>query len=74
MARREWNVARNGQFRRLPKSAGVRRNPSNPREPAGRKVFTLQTLPACDLEDQFGDTVGKVARFQSARRRRGTRG
>lgn len=28
---------------------------------AGRKVFTLQTLPACDPEDQFGDTVGKVA-------------
>jgi hypothetical protein len=28
---------------------------------AGRKVFTLQTLPAC--EDQFGDTVGKVAGF-----------
>ena len=27
----------------------------------GRKVFTLQTLPACDPEDQFGDTVGKVA-------------
>ena len=26
MARREWNVARNGQFRRLAKSAGVRRN------------------------------------------------
>lgn len=28
---------------------------------AGRKVFTLQTLPACDPEDQFGDTVAKVA-------------
>jgi len=27
----------------------------------GRKVFTLKTLPACDPEDQFGDTVGKVA-------------
>jgi len=26
-------------------------------------VFTLQTLPACDPEDQFGDTVGKVAGF-----------
>jgi hypothetical protein len=26
----------------------------------GRKVFTL---PACDPEDQFGDTVGKVAGF-----------
>jgi len=30
---------------------------------AGHKVFTLQTLPACDPEDQFGDTVGKVAGF-----------
>ena len=29
---------------------------------AGRKVFTLQTLPACDPEDQLGDT-GKVAGF-----------
>ena len=27
MARREWNVARNGQFGRLAKSAGFRRNP-----------------------------------------------
>ena len=30
---------------------------------AGRKMFTLQTLPACDPEDQFGETVGKVAGF-----------
>jgi hypothetical protein len=30
---------------------------------AGRKVFTLQTLPACDPEDQFGDTPGLVAGF-----------
>jgi hypothetical protein len=30
---------------------------------AGRKVFTLQTLSACDSENQFGDTVGKVAGF-----------
>jgi len=30
---------------------------------AGRKVFTLQTLPVCDPEDQFGDSVGKVAGF-----------
>ncbi len=29
----------------------------------GRKVFTLQTLPACDPEDQFGDTLGKVSGF-----------
>ena len=30
---------------------------------AGRKVLTLQTLPACDPEDRFGDTVGKAAGF-----------
>ena len=30
---------------------------------AGRKVFTLQTLPACDPEEAFTDTVGKVAGF-----------
>jgi hypothetical protein len=30
---------------------------------AGRKVFTLQTLPACDPEAPCGDTLGKVAGF-----------
>jgi len=30
---------------------------------AGRKAFTLRTLPACDPEESFGDTVGKVAGF-----------
>ncbi len=25
---------------------------------AGRKVFTLQTLPACDPEEQYCDTAG----------------
>ena len=30
---------------------------------AGRKVFTLQALLACDPVDQFGDTVGKAAGF-----------
>ncbi len=30
---------------------------------AGRKVFTLQTLPAGDPEDPFSETVGKVAGF-----------
>ena len=29
----------------------------------GRKVFTLQTLPACDPEEQFGDSPGNVAGF-----------
>ena len=30
---------------------------------SGRKVFTLQTLPAGEPEDQVGDTVGKVTGF-----------
>jgi hypothetical protein len=30
---------------------------------AGRKVFTLQTLPACDPEEQYSDTAGKIAGF-----------
>jgi hypothetical protein len=30
---------------------------------AGRKVFTLQTLPVCDPEDQYGDAPGNVAGF-----------
>jgi hypothetical protein len=30
---------------------------------AGRKVFTLQTLPACDPQDAFGDSPGNVAGF-----------
>lgn len=28
---------------------------------AGRKVFTLQTLPACAPEDQFAETIGQTA-------------
>lgn len=28
-----------------------------------RKVFTLQTMPACDLDEQFGNTAGNVAGF-----------
>lgn len=30
---------------------------------AGRKVFALQTLPACDPEDPFGDSPGNAAGF-----------
>ena len=30
---------------------------------AGRKVFTLQTLPACDADEPRGDTAGQVAGF-----------
>ena len=29
---------------------------------AGRKVFTLQTLPACE-PDEFADTAGKISGF-----------
>lgn len=48
MARREWNVARNGQFGRQAKSAGFRRNPNNTREPAqtGKKKPQLITVGA----------------------------
>jgi hypothetical protein len=30
---------------------------------SGGKVFTLQTLPACDPEEQYSDTAGKIAGF-----------
>ncbi len=30
---------------------------------AGRKVFTLQTLPPGDMDERHADTVGKVAGF-----------
>lgn len=42
MARREWNVARNGQFGRLAKSAGVRRNP---RKHAGTGAIRQEKTP-----------------------------
>jgi hypothetical protein len=29
----------------------------------GRKVFTLQTLPDCESDSRFADTVGKVGGF-----------
>ena len=48
-----------GSAKCLLRAAALR--PSGHRQDA--KVFTLQTLPACDPEDQFGDTVGKVAGF-----------
>ena len=31
----------------------------------GRKVFTLQTLPACDLDEWFGNTAGKGNKTKS---------
>ena len=42
MVRREWNVARNGQFWRLAKSAGVRRNPH---EYAGTGAIRQEKTP-----------------------------
>ena len=38
---------------------------------AGRKVFTLQTLPAGEPEENFTSTVGKVAGFSPIGSRRG---
>jgi len=42
MARREWNVARNGQFGWLAKSAGFRRNPQ---EHAGVGAIRQEKTP-----------------------------
>ena len=52
MARREWNVARNGQFRRLAKSAGVRRNPH---EYAGTGAIRQEKTPT---ENGWGFNIG----------------
>jgi len=52
MARREWNVARNGQFRRLAKSAGVRRNPH---EYAGTGAIRQAKTPT---ENGWGFNIG----------------
>ncbi len=52
MARREWNVARNGQFMRLAKSAGVRRNPH---EYAGTGAIRQAKTPT---ENGWGFNIG----------------
>lgn len=52
MATREWNVARNGQFGWLAKSAGVRRNP---REYAGTGAFRQEKTPT---ENGWGFNIG----------------
>ena len=52
MARREWNVARNGQFGRLPKSAGVRRNPH---EYAGTGANRQEKAPT---DNSWGFSIG----------------
>ena len=52
MARREWCVARNGQFGWLPKSAGVRRNPH---EYAGTGAIKQEKSPT---ENGWGFVIG----------------
>ncbi len=52
MARREWNVARNGQFGRLAKSAGFRRNPH---EYAGTGAIRQEETPT---ENGWGFVIG----------------
>jgi hypothetical protein len=52
MARREWNVAGNGQFGRLAKSAGFRRNP---REHAGTGAIGQEKTPT---ENGWGFIIG----------------
>jgi hypothetical protein len=52
MARREWNVAGNGQFGRLAKSAGVRRNPQ---QHAGTGAIRQEKTPT---ENGWGFVIG----------------
>ena len=52
MARREWNVARNGQFGWLAKSACVRRNPH---EYAGTGAIRQEKTPT---ENGWGFVIG----------------
>ena len=52
MARREWNVARNGQFRWLAKSAGFRRNPQ---QHAGTGATRQEKTPT---ENGWGFIIG----------------
>ena len=52
MARREWNVARNGQFELRAKSAGVRRNPQ---QHAGTGAIRQEKTPT---ENGWGFVIG----------------
>lgn len=52
MARREWNVARNGQFGRLAKSAGFRRNPQ---QHAGTGANRQEKAPT---DNSWGFSIG----------------
>jgi|GEM_PF-1474362 len=52
MARREWNVAGNGQFWRLAKSAGFRRNPQ---QHAGTGAIRQEKTPT---ENGWGFDIG----------------
>ena len=60
MARREWNVARNAQFPRLVKSAGVRRNPH---EYAGTGVIRQEKTPT---ENGWGFNMGGAIKHRPA--------
>ena len=52
MARREWNVAVNGQVGRLARSAGFRRNP---RQHAGTHAIKQEKTPT---ENGWGFIIG----------------
>ena len=52
MARREWNVARNGQFGRQAKSAGFRRNPQ---QHAGTGANRQKKAPT---DNSWGSSIG----------------
>ena len=63
MARREWNVARNGQFGWLAKSAGFRRNPQ---QHAGTGAIRQEKTPT---ENGWGFVIGGGGRSRTAVRR-----
>ena len=60
MARREWNVARNGHFGRLAKSAGFRRNPQ---EHARTGAIRQEKTPT---ENGWGFIIGGLAAIESS--------
>ena len=59
MARREWNVARNGQFGWLAKSAGFRRNPQ---QHAGTGAIRQEKTPT---ENGWGFVIGGPTRIRT---------
>jgi hypothetical protein len=61
MARREWNVAGNGQFGRPAKSAGFRRNPQ---QHAGTGAIRQEKTPT---ENGWGFVIGGLGATESLR-------